>query len=257
MTSKPRDQSFDGMTQKFSKNIYATTKGKLRLAVLERDLQHLIEHPKPLRVLDVGGGIGQLNSLFAKAGHHVVHTDISAEIVTAAQNYHAELGLSSAYDYHVASVQELSNHLHEPFDVVLCHAVLEWLEQPEQALAILKRLMKPDGHLSLMFYNKNAKILANMVFGNFDYVNDDLQVKKKVKLSPQQPVQPEHVLHWLATLGLKVEEQTGVRCFHDYLRKAEDKERFEELLALELRYNQQPPFNQIGRYLHWQITQRA
>lgn len=255
MSKQPQDRSFSGMTDKFARNIYATNKGKLRLAVLQRDLQPLIEQPKQLRVLDIGAGQGQLSQAFAAAGHHVTHTDIATEMISAAAQAHEQAGLQQHYRYLVASVQQLPEQLGgEQFDLVLCHAVLEWLIDPAAALALCKQFMTPQGQLSLMFYNRDAKLMANVIYGNFDYVNDDLQVKKKVKLSPQQPLDPRQVASWLQQLELQPTLQTGVRCFHDYLRNRSDQQRYDELLALELRYNQQPPFNQLGRYLHWLVS---
>ena len=256
MTSQNKgDRSFTGMSDKFARNIYATAKGKIRLAVLQRDLQPFIDAPVKLKVLDIGAGLGQLSQCFAAAGHQVTHTDISAEMVHAAEQAHQALGLGQHYRYLVASLQQLPEHLGaEQFDLVLCHAVLEWLVDPAAALALCKQFMSAQGQLSLMFYNRDAKLLANIIYGNFDYVNDDLTVKKKVKLSPQQPLQPLQVGRWLSDLGLRTIQQSGVRCFHDYLRNRADQLRYNELLALELKFNQQPPFNQIGRYLHWLIA---
>lgn len=256
MNKKAKDQSFEGITEKFAKNIYATPKGKLRLAVLERDLAPLYQQPAPLRVLDVGGGIGQFSEAFAKRGHSIVHTDIAAEMIATAQTRHQQHGLSAQYSYHVASLQQLPQLLHgQTFDVVLCHAVLEWLAQPAEAIAVLKSFLAPQGTLSLMFYNRDAKIMANMVFGNFDYVEADLVVKKRVRMSPQQPIAPAAMEQWLASAALRVTQRTGVRCFHDYLRdRTAATERFEQLLRLEMQYNQQAPFAALGRYQHWQIV---
>ncbi|MBY6062960.1 methyltransferase domain-containing protein [Pseudidiomarina sediminum] len=256
MSKKANDQSFEGITQKFAKNIYATPKGQLRLAVLERDLAPLFQRAPPLRVLDVGGGIGQFSEAFAKHGHNIVHTDISAEMVTTAQQRHQQHDLAEQYSYHVASLQQLPELLRgQTFDVVLCHAVLEWLAQPEQAIAVLKSLLAAKGTLSLMFYNRDAKIMANMVFGNFDYVEAELVVKKRVRMSPQQPIAPAAMEQWLAAAQLAVLQRTGVRCFHDYLRDRDAaSERFEQLLRLEMKYNQQAPFAALGRYQHWQIV---
>ncbi len=53
------------------------------------------------------------------------------------------------------------------FDLVLCHAVLEWLAQPQQALHKLFGLIRPGGHLSLMFYNRDALIFRNLIRGNW------------------------------------------------------------------------------------------
>ncbi|CAB0150093.1 tRNA 5-carboxymethoxyuridine methyltransferase [Pseudidiomarina piscicola] len=252
--NKKTDQSFDGLTTKFAKNIYATGKGKLRLAVLERDLAALIHTEKPLRILDVGGGTGQLSQKFAAQGHQVLHTDIAAPMVADARQQHQALGLAEHYRYLCAPLQELPHLLaEETFDVVLCHAVLEWLAEPQQALPILKQFMAAQGHLSLMFYNRDAKIMANMVYGNFDYVEADLKVKKRVRMSPQQPISLADMSLWLSQCDLQVMQKTGVRCFHDYLREPCEEQRFEQLLQLELRYNQTEPFASLGRYQHWQI----
>lgn len=251
------DQSFEGITQKFSRSIYATNKGRLRLAVLQRDLAPWLERKRadgqPLQVLDVGAGIGQLSMLFAQAGCQVTHTDISPEIVAEAQALHQQQGLQQQYQYQVAPLQQLPDLLRQRYDIVLCHAVLEWLEDPATAITTLKQLLAATGRLSLMFYNRDAKVLANIIFGNFDYVQNDLKVKKTVRMSPQQPILPQDMHGWLASHDLLVTQKTGVRCFHDYLRNQADQSRYDELLALELRYNQQPPFADIGRYLHWQI----
>ncbi|EKE86913.1 methyltransferase domain-containing protein [Idiomarina xiamenensis] len=253
MSRRQQDGSFSGISAKFARNIYATSKGRLRMAVLQQQLAGLIESPQPLRVLDIGAGQGQFNSYFAQHGHTVIHTDIAADMIAAAKQHHQQLGVADAYQYWQASLYDLPDLLQQQFDVVLCHAVLEWLVQPAQAIAVLRQLLAADGQLSLMFYNRDAKLFANMVYGNFAYVSDDLTVKKTVRLSPQNPIDPTAVDSWLAAQQLQVIQRTGVRCFHDYLRDKTDQQRFDELLALELRYCQHPTFQPLGRYQHWLI----
>ncbi|RUO40971.1 SAM-dependent methyltransferase [Pseudidiomarina aestuarii] len=246
------DQSFASMTGKFQRNIYATTKGRLRLAVLKRDLASFYE-ASPLRILDIGGGLGQLSAWFIAAGHQVTHTDIAAEMVVEAKALHQQQGLL-AHRYEVAALQDLPQLLEsEHYDLVLCHAVLEWMANPEQALLVIKRLLAPNGQLSLMFYNRNAKYFANAIYGNFDYVQSNLKVKKTVRLSPQQPLDPNQVEQWIQAQNGHVLSKTGVRVIHDYLRNPKDAEQFDQLLEIELRFNQESPFRDLGRYLHWLI----
>lgn len=57
------DRNFDDIAEKFSNNIYGTTKGKIREAVVWQDLEYLLatEFPaRSLRILDAGGGEGHL-----------------------------------------------------------------------------------------------------------------------------------------------------------------------------------------------------
>ena len=78
-----QDRNFDDIAEKFSRNIYGTTKGQLRQAILWQDLEPLLAQlgPGPLRVLDAGGGEGQTAIKVAQLGHHVTLCDLSAEMV--------------------------------------------------------------------------------------------------------------------------------------------------------------------------------
>ena len=81
-----QDRNFDDIAEKFSRNIYGTTKGQLRQAILWQDLEPLLAQlgPGPLRVLDAGGGEGQTAIKVAQLGHHVTLCDLSAEMVARA-----------------------------------------------------------------------------------------------------------------------------------------------------------------------------
>lgn len=248
---KRGDRSFDSDVERFQKNIYSTPKGVIRQSVLEADLQTLIRHTKPLRVLDVGAGLGQISQSFARAGHFITHTDVAPSMVEAARQQHQIAGLSGQYHYVAAPLQELADKLSgETFDVVLCHAVMEWLEYPDRCVAQLNQLIRPGGWLSLMFYNRDAKIMANLIYGNFDYVSADLVVKKKVRFSPHHPQTIEQVQDWCLAQNLTIFRHSGVRVIHDYLRERSDQSR-EQLVSMELEYRDKEPFRRLGRYQHF------
>ncbi len=65
-----RDRNFDDIAEKFSRNIYGTTKGQLRQTILWQDLDKLLAElgDRQLRVLDAGGGEGQTAILMAQRG---------------------------------------------------------------------------------------------------------------------------------------------------------------------------------------------
>src|SRR5690606_36902292 len=134
-----------------------------------------------------------------------------------AQQQALEQGADNVSFAQVGLAELVATH-QQQYQLVLCHAMLEWLAQPELAIAQLRKLLLPGGVLSLMFYNKDAKRLGNISFGNFDNVAADFQVKKKVSLNPKQPFIPTDVLRWSEPAGFSVLAKTGVRCFHDYLR---------------------------------------
>lgn len=243
------DRNFDNIAAKFGRNIYDTTKGKVRQQVLLRDLGQLAILQQPCRILDVGAGQGQMALQLAAMGHQVLLTDISAEMLATAQQTALKLNLNA--EFQQVSLSELVLQHQQRYQLILCHAMLEWLAEPQLAIAQLKQLLVPGGIVSLMFYNKDAKRLSNIIYGNFAYVAADMQVKKKVRLSPQNPLQPNEVLTWCQDAGFRLITKTGVRCFHDYLRNPEQQQtQFEQLLALELEYNQIEPYASLGRYQH-------
>ena len=236
-----QDQSFDGIAGKFAKNIYGTSKGALRHQLLCDALDELLPAGK-LNIIELGGGTGVMSSYLANKGHALTLTDISADILTMAEVPPSVV----TYQADLQSVQNLAD-----FDIVLCHAVLEWLADPKAALAHMAKNMRPGSWLSLTFFNKDAALFGNAVYGNFDYIARGMKVKKQVRLNPKQPLSVAQVTEWVEELGFEIAASRGIRCFHDYLRDPKKaSEDYESLLALERQYNQLAPFKWFGKYFH-------
>ncbi|MHC3478842.1 tRNA uridine 5-oxyacetic acid(34) methyltransferase CmoM [Klebsiella pasteurii] len=248
-----QDRNFDDIAEKFSRNIYGTTKGQLRQAILWQDLQPLLKQlgPRPLRVLDAGGGEGQTAIKVAEMGHHVTLCDLSGEMVARARQAAADKGVIDNMHFVQCAAQDIEQHLESPVDLILFHAVLEWVAEPQAMLRTLWAMLRPGGALSLMFYNANGLLMHNMVAGNLDYVQIGMPKKKKRTLSPDYPRDPQQVYGWLEEIGWQITGKTGVRVFHDYLReKHQQHDKFAALLELETRYCRQEPYISLGRYIH-------
>ncbi|MDR0807368.1 MAG: tRNA uridine 5-oxyacetic acid(34) methyltransferase CmoM [Enterobacteriaceae bacterium] len=251
--SARKDRNFDDIAEKFSRNIYGTTKGEIRQAVLWQDLEPLFTMlpQRPLRILDAGGGEGVMACEMAARGHHVIFCDISSEMLKRAEQAAIEKGVGDNIQFLHCSVQDVSAHLEQPVDLILFHAVLEWIQDQRAALEALTQCLRPAGVLSLMFYNYNALLFRNITLGNFGYIEAGMQKKKKRTLSPDRPLKPEQVYDWLQDMKLSIISKSGVRVFHDYAQnKQQQQQDFVALLALELRYCQQEPFVSLGRYIH-------
>lgn len=248
-----QDRNFDDIAEKFSRNIYGTTKGQLRQAILWQDLDALLATmgDQPLRILDAGGGEGQTAIKMAERGHHVTLCDLSAEMIARAQQAASDKGVSHNMHFIQCAAQDVAGHLESPVDLILFHAVLEWVAEPQAVLNTLWSVLRPGGALSLMFYNANGLLMHNMVAGNFDYVALGMPKKKKRTLSPNYPRDPQQVYGWLEEIGWQINGKTGVRVFHDYLRdKHKQQESYDILLELETRYCRQEPYISLGRYIH-------
>ncbi|MEY4922774.1 MAG: protein smtA [Pseudomonadota bacterium] len=248
-----QDRNFDDIAEKFSRNIYGTTKGMIRQAVVWQDITELLTQlpPRPLRILDAGGGEGHMACQLAGLGHQVLLCDLSAEMIQRAQAAALEIGVSHNMQFIQSAAQDITQHLGQPVDLILFHAVLEWIAEPQQVLQILFDVLNPGGVLSLMFFNANGLVMRNAVLGNFQLAVPCVKRRRKRSLSPQYPLDPPTVYGWLEKMGLSIGGKTGVRVFHDYMKnKQQQVDDFAELLALEQRYCRQEPFISLGRYVH-------
>jgi S-adenosylmethionine-dependent methyltransferase len=120
----------------------------------------------PLDVLDIGGGTGGLAVRVGELGHRVTVVDPSPDALAALARRARE------HDVEVAGRQgDLSSLLDvvEPAsaDLVLCHGVLEVVDDPADALAILARVLRPDGMLSLLVAQRYAAVVARAMAGHF------------------------------------------------------------------------------------------
>ena len=239
-----KDQSFNGLAEKFNRNIYGTTKGRLRHQLLCDVLSEVLAEEPAQNIIELGGGTGVMSAFLAGLGHQLTLTDISEDILTIArQQLGAAIAIRQADLFDINDLSE--------FDVVVCHAVLEWLARPYQALAMLAERMQAGAKLSLTFFNRDAALFSNAVYGNFDYIARGMKVKKQVRLNPQQPLVPKDVIAEVQNLGFTVHSMRGIRCFHDYLRDRDmDDSKYEELLATERQYGHQEPYLWLGKYFH-------
>ncbi|SDK13834.1 methyltransferase domain-containing protein [Microbulbifer yueqingensis] len=249
------DRNFDDLAERFRKRIYGGLKGDIRLAVLNRDLQPLLDADGArLKVLDAGGGQGQFALDLAAAGHQVTLADISAEMLAQAQELAAERRVQQAVRFVHGPLQELSGRDGDN-DLVLCHAVLEWLQQPREALLHLAQLLRPRGYLSLTFYNRRALEFRLLQRGSFRQLDRNVDSGywggHPGSLTPDNPLLPEWVQDWVAQAGLAVVAHSGIRCFNDYMTPSiRDKLPAQAIVEKELAYSQRDPYRQLARYVH-------
>jgi S-adenosylmethionine-dependent methyltransferase len=248
--TKSADTNFDGIATKFDNNIYGTTKGRLRNALLIEQLQGWLPKAEDTQVLDLGGGTGEMSKFLLEQGYSVVLNDISEESLTLAGQRLSEFDkLTLNHGDLLGKLEGYSPRLTS--DLVICHAVLEWTIKPQHVIQNLSKLVKPNGILSLSFFNRDAALFANAIYGNFDYIASDLKAPKQVKLNPQNPQKPNQVIKWLTESNFAIEQTSGVRCVHDYMRDLNhQQQKYNDLLSLETQLAYQEPYKWLGRYFH-------
>jgi S-adenosylmethionine-dependent methyltransferase len=136
-------------------------KGRVRFELLLGQVLEALP-PAPARVVDVGGGTGQLGVALARRGYRVTVVDISpAMLATCAQRASGE-GEEVA-----ARVQTLQGDATQvagllgpaSHDATLCHEVVSCVEDPGAVLDALGQVLRPGGVLSLTFVNRDWLVL--------------------------------------------------------------------------------------------------
>ncbi|WFE69458.1 methyltransferase domain-containing protein [Thiomicrospira sp. R3] len=255
-----QDRNFDRLVNKFEQKVYGTLKGEWRIKLLKEDLERFhVKQPgldtattrlEALSIWDAGCGLGQISQWLAQSGHQLTLSDLSKNMLHRARKNFDQAALNAHFIQGPAQTLALSL---PAFDLVLFHAVLEWLAQPKDTLKVVADKVKPGGYLSLLFYNRNTLVYTNMLKGEWRWkmLLDDAYIGTGKKLTPPNPHYPHEVQAWLAEWGFDIEVHTGIRVFHDYLQPdILAKSDLDELMALEYQYCRTPTYRDMGRYIH-------
>ena len=129
--------------------------GKIQYEITFAQLVHL----KNKKILDFGSGLG-LVSQFLGENNEVVAIEPEKEMLFAYPNH--------TYKKILGSLEQVEKFEAESFDIVLCHNVLEYIEENnrEKYLSEFKRILKKDGKLSIIKHNQVGKIMQAVVFFN-------------------------------------------------------------------------------------------
>jgi 2-polyprenyl-6-hydroxyphenyl methylase/3-demethylubiquinone-9 3-methyltransferase len=112
--------------------------------------EHLRTPLEGKTALDVGCGAGLLAEPLARLGAKVTGLDATPELVGAARDHAAKIGLE--IDYRAGDVQEVEGQ----FDLVTCMEVIEHVADPAPFVQALAKRLAPDGLLVLSTPNQTA-----------------------------------------------------------------------------------------------------
>ena len=111
---------------------------------------------KDRKILDFGSGFG------VTANHLAKFNDVTA--VEPNRELLEHRIRDNHYEQIIGSVDNLKEMDDVSFDVILCHNVLEYIENRAELISEFHRLLKKDGILSIVKHNKNGKIMHKAVF---------------------------------------------------------------------------------------------
>ncbi|WP_328870807.1 methyltransferase domain-containing protein [Streptomyces sp. NBC_00287] len=209
-----------------------------------------------LRILDVGMGQGTQALRLARAGHQVTGLEQDAKMIAAARQSLAcePDGIRERMRIIEGDGRDTGVHfLPGSFDVVLCHGVLMYVEEPDPLLAGLARMLAPGGLLSLLVRNGDALAMRPGMSGDWAGALssfDTTAYRNRLGLD----VRADRLTTLTATLagiGAPLNAWYGVRVFTD--TAADDAEIPADvgmLLAAEERAGRTDPYRGIAALLH-------
>lgn len=119
-------------------------------------------------ILDLGGGTGSDAVRLAQAGHRVTVVDPSPDALASLHRRSVEEGVAEAVAGIQGDTADLAEHISDAsVDLVLCHGVLEYVDDPAQALAAVSRVLRQGGHVSVVVASRHAAVFARALAGDF------------------------------------------------------------------------------------------
>lgn len=209
-----------------------------------------------LRMLDVGMGQGTQALHLARAGHQVTGLEQDPAMIAAARA--ALSGEPEGVRERVRIIEgdgrDTGVHfLPGSFDVVLCHGVLMYVEEPDPLVAGLARMLAPGGLLSLLVRNGDALAMRPGLFGDWGTALaafDTLFHTNRLGLAVRAD-RLEALTATLAGIGAPLHAWYGVRVFTDTaVDGAEVPQDVERLLAVEERAGRTDPYRRVATLLH-------
>jgi SAM-dependent methyltransferase len=220
--------------------------------VLRRELDR--HQGRALTIVDVGGGTGGFAVPLAEAGHAVTVVDASPDALAALTRRASDAGVADR----VRAVQGDGDALASlvapgSADLVLCHAVLEVVDEPTGVVTAIAGALRPGGAVSLLVAGKAAAILGRAINGHLrsaSAVVTDPDGRAGARDTLRRRYDAETAAELLRSAGLEVVETHGVRVLADLLPAAVLEDDPQAVLDLELALAARPPFRDIASQLH-------
>ena len=195
---------------------------------------------KGKRVLDFGSGFGLV------ANHLAVEPN--EEMVALRVQDHP-------YQQCVGSLDQLASLEDASFEVILCHNVLEYVEDRKAVLKEFTRLLKPGGLLSIVKHNDVGRVLQTVVFENDAQKALDLLAGQDLETHSMGLAQAYDLDRVVEDLALEVQDYQGIRVFYglqDNHFKGQEGWR-ESMLQMELAVCQESPYREIAFFQHYSL----
>ncbi len=234
-----------------------TPGGRLRSDLAFANLHDFLpqQAEQPLRALDLGCGTGATAVRLARLGIHVAAVDCSAAMLDITQRAAHEGGVAEKIVVkHGEATQLASLFPARSFDVILCHNILEYVDDPGAVLRDAARALRGSSAIvSVLVRTQAGEILkAAIGAGDLDEAENGLMAEwgeeslygGRVRLFSN-----DYMQGMLKAASLTLIVERGVRVVADYLPPAVSRAaEYQRILELERKLGMRPEFAAVARY---------
>src|SRR2546427_12486628 len=255
MTADDDFERFRTGTAKYA-GYLETPEGQLRLDLAFANLQDFLpEATRSLLALDLGCGTGAIAVRLARLGLHVTLLDASVPMLDFAKRAAREAGVTETIALKHGDAAQFANLFHAgSFDVIVCHNILEYVDDPCAVLHSAARALRdPSSIISVLVRNQAGEVLkAALQDGDLAATDHNLTAKwgheslygGRVRLFAAESLQA-----MLLESSLAVTAERGVRVMSDYMpRRISRSDEYERLFELERKLGRRPEFAAVARY---------
>ncbi len=254
------DDAWAALVGRFADEAYASVKGHVRTYVMHHQLLEHLPDP-PATIVDVGGGAGHQSFPLAMAGYDVTLLDSSRAMLDRARERMAQMpGEAQARVSFVEAdgeqaIDALSGRL---FDVVLCHGVLGYLDDPEPMVDQLCRSVAPGGFVSVMTGNAKASAVRPALERRWGDALASFDARTEIGVLGVQGRADtvEEISALMTSRRVEPVQWYGVWLFVDWLEFSgaeldpSDAEQVAAACAVELEASRRDPYRAVSRVFH-------
>ena len=198
------------------------------------------------KILDFGSGEG------ITANHFAEKNDVTA--IEPSREMLSNAWKDYEYTQIVGDVNALSAFKNETFDMIICHNVLEYIDDKAAVIKALARVLKKDGIISIVKHNRAGRVMQMAVLlDDFEKANEILDGKDSTasKFGTIRYYEDNDITKWEPQITIS--DILGIRTFWDLQQNQQkhgDEAWQEKMLQLELRVSQMREYKNIAFFHH-------
>ena len=198
------------------------------------------------KILDFGSGEG------ITANHFAEKNDVTA--IEPSKKMLSNAWKDYEYTQIVGDVNALSAFKNETFDMIICHNVLEYIDDKAAVVKALARVLKKDGIISIVKHNRAGRVMQMAVLlDDFEKANEILDGKDSTasQFGTIRYYEDNDITKWEPQIT--VSDILGIRTFWDLQQNQQkhgDEAWQEKVLQLELRVSQMQEYKNIAFFHH-------